>query len=185
MRISRTGVICAKQGSGQSAIIRLKSAKSCGGGVKGCDRSPECFIDSAYGDWKRFDYQRAGDVEMLLDPGMARKALAGVRIFNGTAALIVPQLLLRRLGTDPDVDRSGVYPFRMFGIRTVLIGVDLLTLQGEERRRATRVAVLIHATDTVSAVIAGLRGHLSPRAAVMTTLISSGNTALAVLAMRE
>lgn len=122
---------------------------------------------------------------MLLGPGMARKALAVVRLFNGMVALLAPQILLRRLGTDPQADRSGVYPFRMFGIRTVLIGVDLLTLRGEERRRATRLAVLIHATDTVSATIAGLKGHLSPRAAVVTALISGGNTALAILATRE
>jgi hypothetical protein len=122
---------------------------------------------------------------MLLDPGMARKVLAAVRLFNGTVAVLAPQILLRRLGADPQADRSGVYPFRMFGIRTVLIGVDLLTLRGEERRRATRLAVLIHATDTVSAAIAGLKGHLSPRAATVTTLISSGNTALAILATRE
>jgi hypothetical protein len=122
---------------------------------------------------------------MVLNPGLARKTLAAVRLFNGTAGLLAPGLLLRRLGTDPKIDRSGVYPFRMFGIRTVLIGADLLLLRGEERRRATRLAVVIHATDTVSAATAGLRGDLPRKAAVVTTLISAGNTALAVIATRE
>jgi len=122
---------------------------------------------------------------MLLNPSLARKMLAAVRLFNGTTALFVPELLLRRLGVDPKVDRSGGYPFRMFGIRTILIGADLLLLRGRERRRATRLAVVIHATDTISAAAAGLRGDLPRKAAVATTLISAGNTALAVISTRE
>ena len=122
---------------------------------------------------------------MGFDPAVPRKVLAAIRIFNGTAALLAPQFLLRRLGTDPSRDRSGFYPFRMFGIRTILIGADLLVLQGEQRRRATRFAVLIHACDTVAAASAGLRGDLPRKAATTSTLISAGNTVLAVLATRE
>lgn len=121
---------------------------------------------------------------MELTADRARTILAGVRIANGAAALLVPHVLLRRLGVDSGLGRSGVYPFRMFGIRTVLIGADLLTLQGEQLRRATRLAVLIHACDTVSAATAGVRGDVPRKAAVTTTLISAGNTALAVVAAR-
>ena len=120
-----------------------------------------------------------------MDPTLARKALATVRLVNGTAALLAPQVLLRRLGTDPTVDRSGFYPFRMFGIRTVLLGVELLVLRGDQRRRAVQLAVLIHATDTVSAAACGLRGDLPRKAAVATTVLSATNTALAVIATRE
>ena len=122
---------------------------------------------------------------MAIDPALARTSLAGVRIVMGTLGLFAPQVLLRRVGTDPAVDPSGVYPFRMFGIRTIVIGADLLLLKGDDRRRATRLAVLIHASDTVSAAAAGLQGYLPRRAAVMTTAISGLNTALAVLATRE
>ena len=122
---------------------------------------------------------------MGFDPAAPRKVLAAIRIFNGTAALLAPEFLLRRLGTDLSRDRSGVYPFRMFGIRTILIGADLLVLQGEQRRRATQLAVLIHASDTVAAATAGLRGDLPRKAAATTTLISAVNTVLAVLATRE
>ncbi len=122
---------------------------------------------------------------MLRSPSLARKILATVRIVNGTAGLLVPEFLLRRLGTDPAVDRSGIYPFRMFGIRTILIGGDLLLLQGADRRRAARRAVLIHATDTVAAATAGFRGDLPRKAAIVTTLISASNTLLAVIATRE
>lgn len=122
---------------------------------------------------------------MAIDPALARKALAGVRLVNGTLGLLAPTFLLKRLGTDPALDGSGVYPFRMFGIRTVLIGADLLLLDGEERRRATRMAVVIHASDTLSAACAGWRGHLPRRVAVLTTAISATNTALAVIATRD
>jgi hypothetical protein len=115
----------------------------------------------------------------------ARSALAAVRIVNGALGLFAPRFLLRRLGVDPARDHSGVYPFRMFGIRTVVLGAELLLVEGEQRRRATRLAVLIHGTDTLSALTAGLRGDLPRRAAVMATLISGGNTVLAVLSTKE
>ena len=111
--------------------------------------------------------------------------LAVVRIVNGTLGLLAPQVLLRRLSPDDQAARAGMYPFRMFGIRTILLGIELLTADDASRRRLTRLAILIHASDTVSAVVSGIRGDLPPRAAVATTLISSGNTALAILAARD
>jgi hypothetical protein len=118
-------------------------------------------------------------------PRSTHKVLAAIRIVNGAAGLLFPAFLLRRLGTDPRIDRSGVYPFRMFGIRTVLIGLDLLTLRDEDLRRASSRAVLIHACDTVSAASAALLGDLPRRAGMTATLISATNTVLAVLAARK
>ena len=118
-----------------------------------------------------------------IEPDAARKALAAVRLFNGTAALLVPRLMLRRLGIPAD-DSSGVYPLRMFGIRTVVIGSDLLLLRGDDLRRASQVAVLIHACDALSAATAGARGDLPRKSAVVATLVSAVNTWLAVVASR-
>jgi hypothetical protein len=111
--------------------------------------------------------------------------LAVVRIVNGTLGLLAPQVLLRRLSTDEHAARAGMYPFRMFGIRTILLGVELLAADDASRRRLTRLAILIHASDTVSAAVSGIRGDLPRRAAVTTVAISSVNTALAVLAARD
>lgn len=122
---------------------------------------------------------------MLLSQDRARTALAAIRIVNGTIALVAPAFILGRLGTDVRREPTAVYPLRMFGVRTVVIGFDLLLLRGEQRERAVRVAVLIHATDTLSALTAGLRRELPPRVAALTTLISAGNTALAVTAARR
>jgi hypothetical protein len=106
----------------------------------------------------------------------ARIALAGIRIANGTSALLAPRLLTRRL----QADDSAVYPFRLFGIRTVVIGADLLLRDREVRDHALRLALLIHASDVASAVVAGARRQVPFRSAA--TAISSVNTALALVA---
>jgi hypothetical protein len=121
-------------------------------------------------------------VNALSRSDYARIALAGIRIFNGTAGLAAPRAFARRLGTDADADGAAVHIARMFGIRTILIGVDLLSSDPEVRRHAQRLALLIHASDTVSAAAAGVSRRLPVRSAVFATGISALNVALAVMA---
>jgi ammonia channel protein AmtB len=121
----------------------------------------------------------------MLSRDTARKALGAIRIVNGAAGLFAPQLLLRRLGVDTTSPQPGNYPFRMFGIRTMIIGADLWLLRGEDLRRATRTAVLIHATDTVSAAATAVRGDLPRKQAVVATGISAVNTVLALASARS
>jgi hypothetical protein len=116
---------------------------------------------------------------MVISRDHARLALATIRLVNGTLALVAPNTLLRRLGADPDTNRVAVYPMRMFGIRTVVLGVQLLV--GPHSPEADRFGVLIHASDTATAFTAGLRRQLPPRAAIVTTGISLTNTVLAVV----
>ncbi|WP_251092127.1 hypothetical protein [Streptomyces sp. Caat 7-52] len=109
--------------------------------------------------------------------------LAGIRLFNGAAGLLAPELLIRRF--DPDRDPpspAAVYAFRLFGIRTILLGLDLLTHSGERLRDDLRDGILIHASDTATAAMLGLHARVPPHTAVLTTLISAANTALAVSA---
>ena len=116
--------------------------------------------------------------------GPARVALAGIRIFNGTAGLFAPGMLARRL----DVEHAAgpmAYPFRMFGIRTILIGADLLARDPAVRRHALRAAIVVHASDTVCAFVAGASGALPRRAARTATAISALNVVLALLANRR
>jgi hypothetical protein len=120
----------------------------------------------------------------MVTSDVARKSLALIRIVNGVAGLLAPELLLRRLGVNTTTDRAGTYPFRMFGIRTILIGLDLLLLRGDELRRAEKLAVLIHATDTVSAAVTAARGDLPRKQGLVATGISAVNTGLAVVAWK-
>ncbi len=126
--------------------------------------------------------ERVADVARSPIAGLwARRALAVVRLANGTLGLLAPQILLKRLEVDPVSNTAAYYPFRMFGIRTIVLGVDLLTMRDEELRRASATAVVIHSVDTVAAAVGGLRGDVPAKAARLTTAISAVNTVLALI----
>jgi len=112
----------------------------------------------------------------------ARKTLAVIRLVNGVAALFAPRLVARILGIDPDKNPAVLYLLRMFGVRTAIIGAELFVAEGEQLEKAVRTGIVIHASDTAAAMIAGFRHQLSPRHAATTTLISSINTGLAIVA---
>jgi hypothetical protein len=112
----------------------------------------------------------------------ARITLSAIRLFNGIAALFAPAALLRRLGVDPETNPAALYALRMFGVRTVLIGAQLLLRNGGMRAHSLRVAPVIHVLDAAAAMIAGARGELPRRAATTAALISTINTVLAVVA---
>ncbi|MEA2509044.1 MAG: hypothetical protein QOG21_1126 [Actinomycetota bacterium] len=120
-------------------------------------------------------------MEAVSGEDLARRALAAVRIFNGAAGLLAPSFLARRLGVE-EAAGPMAYPFRMFGIRTILIGSDLLARDPAVRRHALRAALVVHASDTISAVVAGRSGALPRRAARTATVISAINLALSVAA---
>ena len=111
----------------------------------------------------------------------ARVTLAGIRLFNGAMGLVAPAMAARRIGTP---EGAPLYPWRMFGIRTVIIGAELLARDREQRDRAVRLALPIHASDTVSAALGGLLGETSKRTSLLLTAISGTNTVLALLARR-
>jgi hypothetical protein len=114
----------------------------------------------------------------------AWKALGVIRVVNGALALFTPGWLSRQIGVDPEKQPAMAYPFRMFGIRTIVIGVDLW-LRPDLRRRTLRQGVLIHASDTAGALIVTLRGQLPLRNGITTVAISAVNTALAIVALKQ
>jgi len=115
----------------------------------------------------------------------ARITLAGVRLFNGVAALFVPATLARQLGVDPAANPAALYALRLFGVRTVLIGAQLLLRDGGVRAHSLRVAPAIHALDASAALVAGERGQLPRRAATTAAIISTVNTVLAIVALKR
>ena len=112
----------------------------------------------------------------------ARVTLSAIRLFNGTAALFAPAALVRRLGVDPETNPAALYALRMFGVRTMLIGAQLLLRNSGLRAHSLRVAPVIHVLDAAAAMIAGAQGRLPRRAATTAALISTVNTVLAVVA---
>jgi uncharacterized protein YjeT (DUF2065 family) len=115
----------------------------------------------------------------------ARIALAVIRLVNGLMALLTPAGLLRRLGVNPKSNSVALYALRMFGIRTVLIGVGLLLPAGDVRSWSLRTAPVVHGSDTAAAVMLALRGTMPRRSRVTVVLISLTNFVLSLVAQRR
>ena len=114
----------------------------------------------------------------------ARIALAGIRLFNGAVALAAPKLAAQRIGGVAEPSAETLYVLRLFGIRTILLAADLVATDEATRRRAVRLALLVHLTDTASAALAGARGGVPAGAARTLVLVSGTNAVLAALARR-
>ena len=120
---------------------------------------------------------RTGDV--------ARVALGLSRLTFGSLGLVAPRLMVGRIQGPGAESSAAVYAFRMFGIRTVLIGRQLLTEDGPQRRSAVATAPLIHATDTLTATLLTVNGDVPRRTGLSLVCVSGLNTALALAATRS
>jgi hypothetical protein len=111
---------------------------------------------------------------------LARVSLGLIRLTNGAIAVVAPQLITRRFmsGDPPPV---AVYALRMFGIRTVLVGFDLLRTPGRERTHAARVAPIIHGSDLLSAIFVATSGRAPKEISRFIVVISGINMMLALL----
>jgi hypothetical protein len=121
----------------------------------------------------------------MIKTDYARVALASIRLLNGSLALVAPNVLIERIDPGHKVNPPAVYAFRLFGIRTVLLGGELLSARPEEQQRLVRQGVLIHATDTVTSVLLGAKGLVPRKTSLMLALISGVNTALALRALER
>ena len=115
----------------------------------------------------------------------AHFVLAAIRFVNGVLAPLAPHSLAPRLDIDADKSPGLLYFQRMFGIRTILIALDLVTGSQADRARALRRSPIIHACDATGAALAGVRGNLAPRPARMTVAISLVNLLLALIAQPQ
>jgi hypothetical protein len=115
----------------------------------------------------------------------ARVALGVIRLTNGALATLAPTVLIRRLGITRETNPAATYVFRMFGIRTIFLGLDLLAGDGDLRRRAIDRAPAIHAVDTLAALAAGASRQLSIRGALTAGAVSIVNLGLAVAASTQ
>ena len=114
---------------------------------------------------------------------LAWKALAGIMFVNGSLGILAPRFLIRSLGVKPDLEPGMIYVFRMFGIRTLFIAIDLVR-RPDERQRSMREGIIVHATDASVALTAAMLGQLPARPAIMVAGLSTLNTLLAVVGAR-
>src|SRR6266516_1005789 len=106
--------------------------------------------------------------------------LTGIRLFNDTENLFAPTSLARKFKDNPHF--AVIYVLRLFGVRTIIVGIELLVPDEEVRASALRSAIPIHASDTLSAALAGIQGQLPPQVSILLIVLSGVNTALAILA---
>lgn len=121
-------------------------------------------------------------IPLLGSVPQARYALGAIRLINGAATLFATRPFSRRLGVDPDSSPAAIYALRLFGIRTIYVGAELLFARGEHLDDAVAVAPVIHVSDTVSAVLAGVSHQLPKKSARTGALISAANVLLSLLA---
>ena len=113
----------------------------------------------------------------------ARVLLAVIRLANGTLGLVAPELLIGQIEPGRPPGASAIYAFRLFGVRTVFLGAELLVRRDAELQRALRQGVVIHASDVATSTLLGVRHQTSPRTSAMLAAISTVNVLLAVAAL--
>jgi hypothetical protein len=113
----------------------------------------------------------------------AWKALAGIMLVNGTLGVFAPRFLIRQLGIKPEIEPGMIYVFRMFGIRTIFLAVDLFRVPNQ-RGHSLREGILVHGTDMTAALAGAALGQLPWRKGLMVAGVSLTNTALAIAGAR-
>jgi len=109
----------------------------------------------------------------------AWKTLAAIMFVNGSLGVFAPRVLIRGLGIRPELEPGMIYAFRMFGIRTLFLAIDLHRVP-EQRGRSLREGVLVHATDMSAALAGAALGQIPWRKGLVVAGISFVNTALAI-----
>src|SRR4051812_320371 len=110
-----------------------------------------------------------------------RVALGLVRLVNGVLGLVVPHTLIGRIESGDTPSPAAVYAFRLFGVRTVLLGRDLLWGSDTVRAKAVAEAPLIHGSDTATATLLTVTGRVPIRSGATLIAISGTNTLLALI----
>jgi hypothetical protein len=120
-----------------------------------------------------------------MDPFTARRTLAGIRAAVGLGALIAPRVTGRLFGIDVDANPAAPYLSRLFGARELYMASPfLMPAPGLDEQELAARAVPVDGADTVAAVLAGLRGHLPLRAAVLAAGTAAYATYLGTLAAK-
>jgi len=112
---------------------------------------------------------------------ITKQILAGIRLVNGGLALAVPNVVGGRLGVSTATSPGLGYALRLFGVRTVLLGIQLWRTQPVAGNHVVQETILIHGADTAAALVVYRLGELPRKGAMLAVGISAVNTALAVL----
>lgn len=103
--------------------------------------------------------------------------LVGTGLGFGAAAVAAPGLLARIYGFRADGETLGA--LQLFGTRNFALGALAFAAKDDDQRdRIAKTVGIVCAVDTVAAVLNGVRGRVSPRAAALTAATTAGVAAL-------
>jgi hypothetical protein len=95
--------------------------------------------------------------------------LVAGRVLVGGGALVAPRLAGRLFGIDAAANPAASYVARLFGVRAVLMAVQLATATPANRTHLLRQHTAVDLVDAVAAAVAAREGALSRRAGVQAT----------------
>ena len=105
---------------------------------------------------------------MTRDRLLQTQLVAG-RVLVGGGALVAPRLAGRAFGIDATANPAASYVARLFGVRAVLMAVQLAGATPGNRTRVLRQHTAVDVVDAVAAVVAAREGALSRRAGAQAT----------------
>jgi hypothetical protein len=107
----------------------------------------------------------------VISPQQAKTILTAERLLLASGWL-APGLVVKLFGLDPARNEGVPYTGRLFAIRDGLMGVQLLELEGDALDRALQLGMAVDLADLAAAGIAGARGQLPRRAAILSALLA-------------
>jgi hypothetical protein len=112
------------------------------------------------------------------------QGLVGLRGAIGVGAWLAPRSSGRLFGLDPDANPQSPYLGRLFGARDAALAFGLSTSSGSQRSQWLRIGIACDLADAGAGLLAGRRGELPTRAAVLVTATALVAAALGVVALQ-
>ena len=113
------------------------------------------------------------------------QSLVGTRAAIGTGAWLAPRLSGRLFGLDPAANPQASYLGRLFAARDAALAFGLSTSSGAERSQWLRIGIACDLADAAAGLLAGRRGELPGRAAILVTGTALGAAALGIAALQS
>lgn len=114
---------------------------------------------------------------------MNPRALPFLRLAVGAGAWALPQLTGTLFGFQSMDNQEAVYLGRLFGARDVILGVGLLSTDGDAQRLWWRLGIVCDVADAAAGVI-GFRAGAPKRGMVLSTATAASAVAMGVAGLR-
>jgi len=104
---------------------------------------------------------------ITLTKGQTLTTLIWVRFIVGAISWFLPKVMTRVMLIDVKANPGLPYALRLFGVRDVLMGVLILPPREDVLDQQLSIGIAIDLIDVVASGMAGFRGQISKRAAIL------------------